>query len=110
MIKADNSSFLAFLENESIIRNFYTCDNIANAGKPGCGIKSISFFTADGKPSDSYVSFSENVFDELIVEIITADPALTEAALREAKRMANKYKNIRFGSRASAFFDSPVFR
>ena len=110
MIRVDNSSFLNFLENKSIIRNYYTCDSIVNAGKPGYGIKSISFFTADGKPSNGCVSFSENLFDELIVEIKTENPALVDAVLRETKRISNRYKNISFGSRSPAFFDSPVFK
>ena len=110
MIKVDNASFLKFLENESIIRNYYTCDNIVNAGKPGYGVKSISVYTADGKPSDSYVSFSENLFDELIAEFKTDDPALIDEALREAKKTANKYKAVRLGSRETSFFGSAVFK
>lgn len=110
MVEANNASFLKFLENESILRNFYTCDNIVNAGKPGCAIKSISFFTADGAPANSYVSFSENIYDDLIVEIKTTDPDLIYAALCESNKIAGRYKNIRFGAGSSDFYGSSVFK
>ena len=110
MIKADNTSFLKFLENESIIKNFYTCEIIVNAGGPGYAIKSISFFTADGAPSNSYVSFSENIYNDLIVEFKTKDPDLISAALCETKTIAGSYENIRFGAASREFYEAPVFK
>ena len=110
MIKVDNSSFLKFLENESVIRNCYTCDNIANAGKPGYAIKSISFYTADGTPSNSYVSFCENIYDEIIIEVKTNDRELIRSALRESRNISKKYKKIRFDANSRDFFESPDFK
>lgn len=110
MIKVDNYSFLKFLEDESPIRNFYICDNIVNSGKSGYAVKSISFFTVDGKPSNSYISFCENVFDEIIIEIKTNNQELIYSALCEIKNISSRYKKTRFGSGTYDFFESSIFK
>lgn len=108
--QVDNASFLQFLENESIIRNFNICDNIVNAGKPGYAAKSMSFYTADGTPSNSYISFCENIYDEIIIEIKTNNQALIYAALCETKNISGRYKKILFGAGSYDFFESSIFK
>ena len=110
MIKVDNSSFLKFLEDESIIRYFYVCDNIVNAGEPGYAIRSMAFFTANGTPSTSYISFCENIYDELIIEIKTDNQALIYAALCESKNISGRYKKILFGAGSYDLFESSIFK
>ena len=110
MLQADNASFLRFLENESIIKNHYTCDNIVNTGKPGYAIQSMAFFTADGAPANSYISFCENIYDDIIIEVKTTDPALIYDALCEVKNRAGHYKTVRFGAGSRDFYESPVFK
>ncbi|MCH5197397.1 MAG: GNAT family N-acetyltransferase [Oscillospiraceae bacterium] len=110
MIKVDNSSFLTFLESENIICNFYTCDNIMNSGKSGYAIKDVYFYTVDGLPSDKYVSFCENIFDELIVEFKTDNDKLIKDAFNEIKKQHKKYKKIRIGANSRKFYDSPLFK
>lgn len=109
MVQVDNSTFLGFFESD-VIRNFYICDNIVNAGGPGYAIKSICFYTADGMPNIEYVSFCENIFDELIVEIRTSDEHLLSEAFAEIKRQRKKYKTTRIGSESQEPFNSNLFK
>ncbi len=109
MKQVENDEFLLFLENE-LIKNFYVSENIVNAGKQGHGVKQICFYTVDGKPSNSYVSFCENVFNELIVAFYTTDEALIKDVFAEIKRIKSKYKKIRLGFAENDFCKSDLFK
>lgn len=97
MLKCGNKEILAFFEQDHL-RNFYNCDNIVNAGKKGYAIKNIHFYTADGKPSDDYISFCKNVFNELIVTIHTDNEQLIYQALEEAANAFNNYSVVQIGN------------
>lgn len=109
MLKCGNKEILAFFEKDHL-RNFYNCDNIVNAGKKGYAIKNIHFYTADGKPSDDYISFCENVFDELVVTIHTNNEQLINQALKEAAKIFNNYSVVRLGTADQNFFESKIFK
>nr|AMP50894.1 hypothetical protein [uncultured bacterium] len=109
MIEVDNKEFLVFFEKD-IVKNFYVCDNIANAGRDGYGIKNIKFFTDDGRPSDSYVSLCENVWSELTVSFFTTDFNLLEDAFREVLKTFKNYSVVRFGVNALDFFNMDEFK
>ncbi len=109
MKQVKNENFLLFSEKE-LIKNFYISENIVNAGKQGHGVKQISFYTSDGNPSDSFVSFSENVFNELIVAFYTTDEALIKDAFSEIKRIKGRYKKVRLGFSESDFCKSDLFK
>ncbi len=72
MKQVNNKAMLEFLEKD-LLRNFYNCDSIVNAGSENFGVKNIIFYTADGNPSDDYASFSENIVNELLVTILCSN-------------------------------------
>ena len=109
MKKVDNNSFLDFLEKD-IIKNFYLCDNIVNSGKDGYAIKSIGIYTIDGTPSDDYVVLTENIFDELIIEVKTSTEILISDIFSHIKRVAKNYKKLRIGANSLEFFESTIFK
>lgn len=109
MIRCDNKEFLNFFERD-LVRNFYVCDNIVNAGREGYGIKSIWFFTANGKPSASYVSFCENVWNELFVSFFTEDYNLLADAFYEVKNKFHNYSLVHFGVNHMDFFETNIFK
>jgi len=109
MKKADNNSFLEFLEKD-IIKNFYLCDNIVNSGKDGYAIKSVEIYTTDGTPSDDYVVLTENIFDELIIEVKTSTEILISDIFSHIKKVAKKYKKLRIGANDTDFFSSAIFK
>ena len=109
MKKVDNNSFLEFLEKD-IIKNFYLCDNIVNSGKDGYAIKSVEIYTTDGTPSDDYVVLTENIFDELIIEVKTSTEILISDIFSHIKRVAKKYKKLRIGANNINFFNSTIFK
>ncbi len=105
----NNNEILNFLEKD-IIKNFMACDSITVAGKQGFAIKTISFYTTDGKPSDSYISLCENIFNELIVEINTDDETLISDNFKFIKTNVKKYKKIRMGALSKDFFEIKSFK
>lgn len=109
MLKCDNKEILAFFEKD-LLRNFYNCDNIVNVGKKGYGIKNIHFCTTDGKPSDDYVLFCVNVFDELVVTIHTHNEQLINQAMEEAVKIFNDYSAVRLATYDQKFFESKLFK
>ena len=109
MKKVDNKIFLEFLEKD-IIKNFYLCDNIVNSGKDGYAIKSVEIYTTDGTPSDDYVVLTENIFNELIIEVKTNDEALISAIFSHIKKIAKTYKKLRIGANSLEFFESTIFK
>lgn len=109
MKKVDNQKFLEFLETD-IIKNFYLCDNIVNSGKDGYAIKSIGIYTIDGTPSDDYVVLTENIFNELIIEVKTNNETLVCDIFSQIKKMGKKYKKLRIGANSIDFFSSAIFK
>ena len=107
MKKVDNNSFLEFLEKD-IIKNFYLCDNIVNSGKDGYAIKSVEIYTTDGTPSDDYVVLTENIFNELIIEIKTNNQSLISDIFSHRKKGAKQYKKLRIGAKNVDFFNSSI--
>ena len=93
MKKVDNKIFLEFLEKD-IIKNFYLCDNIVNSGKDGYAIKTVGIFTIDGTPNNDYVVLTENIFNELIVEVKTNNETLISDIFSHIKKIAKNYKDI----------------
>ena len=109
MKKVNNQEFLEFLE-KNIIKNFYLCDNIVNSGKDGYAIKSVEIYTTDGTPSDDYVVLTENIFDELIIEVKTSNEILISDIFSHIKKVAKKYKKLRIGANDTDFFSSAIFK
>ena len=109
MKKVDNNSFLEFLEKD-IIKNFYLCDNIVNSGKEGYAIKSVEIYATDGTPSDDYVVLTENIFNELIIEIKTNNQSLISDIFSHIKKVAKQYKKLRIGANNVDFFNSAIFK
>ncbi len=109
MKKVDNKIFLEFLEND-IIKNFYLCDNIVNSGKDGYAIKSIEIYTIDGTPNNDYIVLTENIFNELIIEVKTTDEALISDIFSHIKKISKTYKKLRIGANSLEFFNSAIFK
>ena len=109
MKKVDNKSFLEFLEKD-IIRNFYLCDNIVNSGKDGYAIKSVVIYTTDDTPSNDYVVLTENIFNELIIEVKTKNESLISDVFSQVKKVAKTYKKLRIGANDVDFFNSAIFK
>ena len=109
MKKVDNKSFLEFLEKD-IIRNFYLCDNIVNSGKDGYAIKSVVIYTTDDTPSNDYVVLTENIFNELIIEVKTKNESLISDVFSQVKKVAKTYKKLRIGANDVGFFNSAIFK
>ncbi len=110
MKKVDNNVFLEFFEQEDIIRYFFDCENITNAGNNETAVKSIEYYTANGTPDISYVSFCENIFNELIVEFNTSDSELINDTLIHIRNIDKKYKKVRIGALSTSFYNSKVFK
>lgn len=109
MKKADNKMFLEFLEKD-IIKNFYLCDNIVNSGKDGYAIKSVEIYTTDGTPNNNYVVLTENIFNELIIEVKTNNEALISDIFSHIKKISKTYKKLRIGANSLEFFESAIFK
>ena len=90
MKKVDNKIFLEFLEKD-IIKNFYLCDNIVNSGKDGYAIKSIEIYTIDGTPNNDYIVLTENIFNELIIEVKTNNETLIFDIFSHIKKISKTY-------------------
>lgn len=112
MIKVDNKRFLRYFEKDTdtLLKNFYSCDNILNAGNKGHGVKSIRFYSNDGNPSGSFVSFCENIWNEIIINIVTNDVPLITDAFLEIKNTAKNYSSIIIGAKSSDLFNSGLFK
>ena len=109
MKKVNNQDFLEFLEKD-IIKNFYLCDNIVNSSKDGYAIKSVEIYTSDGTPNNDYIVLTENIFNELIIEIKTNNETLISNIFLHIKKIAKTYKKLRIGANSLGFFESAIFK
>ncbi len=110
MNKVNNNEFLMFFEETDLIKYYYDCMNIANAGQSKTAVKSMEYYTFDGLPSESFVSLCENIFEEIIIEINTEDTALINDILSYVKGIAKNYKKIRIGALNPEFYASDVLK
>ncbi|HZK21991.1 MAG TPA: GNAT family N-acetyltransferase [Oscillospiraceae bacterium] len=109
MKKVENLKALNFFEKD-MSKNLYICDNLVNAGKSGYAVKTIHFYTSSGQPSYEYISFSENVFNELIVEINTDNADLISLASKKIKNDFQNYSAVKIGNSDTKFFDTDLFK
>jgi GNAT superfamily N-acetyltransferase len=99
---------LSYLK-EDMISNFYTCDNIVNAGKKGYGITKVTFFLHSENRYEEYVSFTVNWCNELIVYTNTEDTLFLNEIYEEIKEEYAHYNEVSFATPYSAIFDSDDF-
>lgn len=109
MKKVEKLKALNFFEKD-ISKNLYICDNLVNAGKSGYAVKTIHFYTSSGEPSNEYISLSENVFNELIVEINTDNADLISLANKKIKSDFQNYSAVKIGTFDTSFFDTDLFK
>lgn len=109
MKQVDNKAMLEFLEKD-LLRNFYNCDSIVNAGSENFGVKNIIFYTADGNPSDDYASFSENIVNELLVTILCSDESFISDVFNEIKKVKKNFKLKRIGTDNLDLFETRTFK
>ncbi len=110
MKKVNNDIFLNFFENEDLIRYYFDCENISSAGSEKTAVKSIEYYTESGKPDTEYISFCENIFDELIVEINTDNIDLIKDAFLYIKEIKKKYKKVKIGALSTELYNSNLFK
>ncbi len=110
MKKVSNGKFLKFFEETDLIKYYYDCMNIENAGQSKTAVKSMAYYTPDGLPSESFISLCENVFEEIIVEINTGDTTLIKDVLSYIKSIAKNYKKIRIGALYPDFYNSDILK
>lgn len=86
MYNIENSDMLSYLEKDEIA-NFYTCDDIKNAGKNGYGVTKISFFLRSENKYDEYASFIVNWRCDLIVYTNSDDTAFLGEIFEKIKEI-----------------------
>ncbi|MCL2773705.1 MAG: GNAT family N-acetyltransferase [Oscillospiraceae bacterium] len=95
MYKINNDVMLKFFQTNNETKFFYTCCDIANAGKERYGIKSVEFYTQkENTPGFEYVEFIENLFKMLFVYINTTSDNLIESACKKATEIFDLYDTV----------------
>ncbi len=110
MEKVDKIEFRDFFEKEDLIRYLFDCINIENSSKSNTGIKSMTYYTENGKPDTSYISFCESAFGELIVEINTSNSNLVRDAFNYIKDVSKKYQKVSIGALSEELFETDLFK
>lgn len=108
MYSVDNSKMLIFLQND-IIKNFYTCDNIVNAGNKGYGVTGITFYSRYEEALDEYVSFTVNWCNDLIIYTNSVDKTFLKEIYEKVKEVFHQYNDITFASPYIELIDSDEF-
>ena len=99
MDKIENDKMLELFQSDNEVKYFYTCCDIANAGKKNYGIKSVEFYTSEkDKPQLEYIEFIVNAFNDLIIYIKTKNDCLIETAIKKILEIDNSYNEIRIGT------------
>lgn len=109
MVLIDNKSMLDFFDENRILY-YYTCENIANAGKEEYAIREISFYQYNSEqPCDEYASFTVNLFNDLVVYTQSISPAFLKEIFDKLKNDFSKYNEVRFGTPNISLFTSELF-